>query len=141
MSRSWAGTLLLPVFGLLFVGVGLFLFTQNDELFFPLLIFFIMGLVFIGTPFFSAQAVSIQGSSIVIGYLFNQKTLSADEIASIDLRFTQTRNGKNYFIAINLVNRKTIRISGLSPSLPVVYLVLKNWHKKNSTSGLTNQQN
>jgi len=73
--------------------------------------------------------------------LRRQKILLANEIASIDLRFTQTRNGKNYFIAVNLVNRKTIRVSGLSPNLPVVYLVLKNWHKQNTISGQTIQQN
>ena len=139
MSKSWAGTIVLPVIGLLFIGVGIFILTQNDQLFFPLLIFLIIGLIFVGTPLASPQAVTIQGSSIVLGYLFNQKTLRADEIASIDLRFTQTRNGKNYFIAINLVNRKNIRISGLSPNLPVAYLVLKNWHKKNAAIGLTNQ--
>jgi hypothetical protein len=131
MSKSWAGTLLLPVLGFLFLGVGFFLFTQDNELFFPLLIFFVMGLVFIGTPLFSPQSVSIEGNSIVIKYIFSQKTLSADEIASIGMSFTQTRNGKNYFIIINLVNRRNIRVSGLSPNLPVASLVLKNWHKKN----------
>lgn len=132
MTRSWAGTLLLPVLGFLFVGVGFFLTTQDSELAFPLLIFFIIGLFFIGTPLFSAQGVAIQGNSIVLGYLFNQKTLPADEIASIELSYTQTRNGKNYFIAIYLADKKTIRISGLSPNLPVVCLVLRNWHKKNT---------
>jgi hypothetical protein len=139
MSKSWAGTIVLPVIGLLFIGVGIFILTQNDQLFFPLLIFLIIGLIFVGTPLASPQAVTIQGSSIVLGYLFNQKTLPADEIVSFDLSYTQTRNGKNYFIAINLVNRKSIRISGLSPNLPVAYLVLKNWHKKNTVIGLTNQ--
>lgn len=135
MSKSWAGTIILPVFGFLFfIGLGLFFFTQASETFFPVILLVIMGLIFIGMPFFSPQAISIQGNSIVLGYLFNQKTLPANEVASIDLRFTQTRNGKNYFVAINLTSRKTIRISGLNPSLPVVYLVLKNWHKKNIAS-------
>ena len=139
MAKSWLNTILMPVMGLLIIGIGFFAYTQASDILFPFLIFGIIGLIFIGTPLVSAQAVAIQGSSIVIGYLFNQKTLPADEIASIDLRFTQTRNGKNYFIAIHLVNRKTIRVSGLSPNLPVVYLVLKNWHKKNASNGQTNQ--
>ena len=141
MAKSWLNTILMPVMGLLIIGIGFFAYTQASDILFPFLIFGIIGLIFIGTPLVSAQAVAIQGSSIVIGYLFNQKTLPADEIASIDLRFTQTRNGKNYFIAINLVNRKTIRVSGLNPNLPVVYLVLRNWHKKNLASGQTIQQN
>ncbi len=140
MSKNWAGTILLPVLGLLFIGTGFFLYTQDSQLLFPLLIFLVMGVIFIGMPLVAPQAISIQGSSIVLGYLLNQKTLAANEIASVDLRYTQTRNGKNYFIAITLINKKTIRISGLKPCLPVVYLVLKTWHKKNTAIGLTNQQ-
>jgi hypothetical protein len=138
MKKSWLNTILTPMIGLLIIGIGFFAYTQASDTFFPFLIFIIIGLVFIGMPLASPQAVTIQGNSILLGYLFNQKTLPANEIVSIDLRFTQTRNGKNYFIAINLVNRKTIRVSGLSPNLPVAYLVLKNWHKKNVPSGQTN---
>lgn len=76
-----------------------------------------------------------------VKYLFSEKTLLADEIVSIALSFTQTRNGKNYFILISQSNRKSLRISGLSPSLPIAYLVLKNWHKQNKAIGLTNQRN
>ena len=141
MSRSWMGTIMLPVLGLLFLGVGFFLYTQNNELFYPLVIFLIMGFIFIGTPLFSPQAIAIEGNSIVLGYLFNRKIYPANEIASINLSFTQTRNGKNYFILISLANRRSIRISGLSPNLPVVCLVLKNWHKANVASSLTSQQN
>ena len=141
MSKGWLNTILTPIIGLLIIGIGLFAYTQASDTFLPFLVFIIIGLVFIGMPLFSPQAVAIQGNSIVLGYLFNQRTLPADEIVSFDLSYTQTRNGKNYFIAINLVNRKSIRISGLSPNLPVAYLVLKNWHKKNTVIGLTNQQN
>ena len=85
------------------------------------------------------QSVMFDGESLFWG----EKNLPANEIASVELRFTRTRkrNGKNYFVALNLVNRETIRISGLTPNLPVVYLVLKNWHKKNTAIGQTNQQN
>jgi hypothetical protein len=132
MSKSWMDTLLLPIFGLLAIGFGIFIFIDSDGFIFPVLIAFIVGFAFIGMTLAAPQAVSIQGNSIVVGYLFNQKTLRADEIASVSLNFTKTRNGKNYFVAINPKSGKTIRISGLSPSLPVAYLVLKNWHKKNS---------
>jgi len=85
------------------------------------------------------QSVMFDGKSLFWG----EKNLPANEIASVELRFTRIRkrNDKNYFVALNLVNRETIRISGLTPNLPVVYLVLKNWHKKNTTIGQTNQQN
>lgn len=140
LSRSWLGTIIFPVLGVLFFGFGYFIYTQSD-LFFPLIMFSIVGAVFIGTLFTSPQNVSIQNNSIVIGYLLSQKTLLSEEVASVNLRYTQTRNGKNYFIALTLTNKKVIRVSGLSPSLPVVYLVLKNWHKKSSPIVPTNQQN
>ena len=132
MSKSWLNTILTPMIGLFIIGIGFFAYTQASDTFFPFLVFIFIGLVFIGMTLTSPQAVAIQSNSIVLGYLFNQKTLPANEIASVDLRYTQTRNGRNYFIAVNLVTRKTIRISGLRPNLPVVYLVLKNWHKKNT---------
>jgi hypothetical protein len=138
MSRSWLSAFLLPALGLLFFGVGYFIFTQSSDTFFPLLVFTTIGVVFLGMMFASVQAVSIQGGSIVISYLFNRRTVSAAEIAAIDLRYTQTRNGKHYFVALDLVNKRTIRVSGLSPSLPVVFLVLRNWHKQNAAIGLTN---
>jgi hypothetical protein len=131
MTKSWVVTIFLPMLGLLFMGIAFFFFIQSSDALFPLLIFFIIGLLIIGMTLTSPQAISIQGNSIVIGYLFKQRTLPASEITSINLRYTQTRNGKQYYVALDLSSRSTIRISGLSPSLPIVYLVLKNWHRKN----------
>jgi hypothetical protein len=131
LSKSWLQTLFPAVFGLLFMGAGLFVYIQDGDTLLPFVVFIVIGLVFIAMTLIPPQVVSIQGNSLVIGYLFQQKTLSASEIASIDLRYTQTRNGKRYFTSLNLVNGKVIHISGLGPSLPVTYLVLKNWHKTN----------
>lgn len=142
MSRSWTGMILFSLAGLfLLAGLGFFVLTQAGDILIPFLVFVVLGAVSVVSVFTTPQAIAIQGNSIVIGYLFNQKTFSANEIASVDLRYTQTRNGKNYFITLALGNRKTIRISGLRPSLPVVFLVLRNWHKENTAIGLTNQQN
>jgi hypothetical protein len=94
----------------------------------------IIAAIFFGVAFSSPQSVTIDGRSLFIKYLFSEKTLPANEIASVGLSFTQTRNGKNYFVALNLMDKKIVRISGLNPSLPVVYLVLKNWHRKNSAA-------
>ena len=135
MSKSWAATAAFPIAGLAMLGLGAFLYTQtqsNGDTFFPVIFLVFVGLGFLIATFTSIQAVSIEGNSIVIGYLFNQKTLLADEIASVNLSYTQTRNGKNYFVALYLTNKKTVRLSGLRPNLPVVYLVLKNWHRKNT---------
>ena len=143
MTRSWVNGIFLLFVGLLVIGIGAFLMFQSNTTdgYFPFLIFFIIFIVILAVSLSSPQSVTIEGKSLVIKYLFNQKTLLADEIASIDLRYTQTRNGKNYFVALTLTNKKVIRISGVKPSLPIVQLVLKNWHKTNASTGLTNQQN
>jgi hypothetical protein len=91
--------------------------------------------VYEGKTLFQVRTLAIEGKSLRMKYLFNEKTLLADEIVSIDMRYTQTRNGKNYFVQLTQTNKKKIRISGLNPSLPIVYLVLKNWHRKNMAGG------
>ena len=132
MSRSWLGMLPLPIFGLLAIGFGIFIFADSNDFLFPVFIAFGVGVVFIGMALAAPQSVSIQGNSITVGYLFNQKTLRADEIASVNLSYTKSRNGKNYFVALNPKSGRAIRLSGLTPSLPVAYLVLKNWHKNSA---------
>jgi hypothetical protein len=142
MSRSRLGMILFPMIGLIFIGFGFFSFfnqsnSQAIDAFFPFFLFLVVGIVFIGMMFATPQSITIDGKSLLIKYITRQKTLLAEEITSIDLRYTQTRNGKNYFIALVLKNNKIVRVSGLAPSLPIAYLVLKNWHKKNTVSGLT----
>jgi hypothetical protein len=132
MSRSFGTTAILPMVGLGMIGLGGFAYTQAQDTFFPFIILVIIGLGFIAMTFTTAQSVAIQGSSIAIRYLLQQKSLSANDVSSVGLRFTQTRNGKNYFIVLNLVDRKIIRLSGLKPNLPTAYLVLKNWHGNNN---------
>jgi len=64
---------------------------------------------------------------LTIRYLLTQTTLKSDEIRSVGLDVTQTRNGKNYNVLMLTNRNRTIRFSGIGPSLPIVYLVLKNW--------------
>lgn len=129
ISKGWLNTIALVIFGLLFIGAALFGYAMESDTFFPFLIFAVIGLVFIVMGLASPQTITLQGNSMIIGYLFKQKTLPANEISSVDLRYTQTRNGKQYFAALNVVNGSTIRVSGFRPNLPVVYLTLRNWHK------------
>jgi hypothetical protein len=119
-----AGTLIAS--GFLFLDRGL-------ETVFPVVVVtFIILAVFFVLFFLQPRSVTLDGKSLVIKYLFKETTLLADEIASINLRYTQSRNGKNYYVLVTRKDKKTVRISGLSPSLPIIYLVLKNWHAKNS---------
>jgi hypothetical protein len=132
LSRNWGGIIPLVIVGFLVIGFGTFVYIDSNEFVFPLIFAFIIGLVILGMAFFAPQSVSIQRNSIVVGYLYGQKTFTADEIASITLGYSQTRNGKNYYVQLAQKRGKNIRLSNLKPNLPVAYLVLKNWHKKNS---------
>jgi len=142
MPRSWLITIIVLAASPIFIWCGFYLSRDTKSVFIFQWVIPILGVLFIGYLLTSPQSVTIQGNAIVIGYLFSQKTLLADEIISVELRFSESnKRGKSYFILLTQTNKKTESISELSPSLPIVYLVLKNWHGKNSAIGQTNQRN
>ena len=129
-----AGLIFTVLFVGMFVGFGLLLYNSPDAapvMIAPLIIFLVIIAVFVGMMFFRPRSLVLDGRSMSIKYFLSEKTLLADEIQSVQFTFQRSRNGKIYFVLLHLVNRKSVRISGLNPSLPVVYLVLKNWHKQN----------
>jgi hypothetical protein len=129
-----AGLIFTVLFVGMFVGFGLLLYNSPDAdpvMIAPLIIFLVIIAVFVGMIFFRPRSLVLDGRSMSIKYFLSEKTLLADEIQSVQFTFQRSRNGKIYFVLLHLVNRKSVRISGLNPSLPVVYLVLKNWHKQN----------
>ena len=129
-----AGLIFTVLFVGMFVGFGLLLYNSPDVapvMIAPLIIFLVIIAVFVGMMFFRPRSLVLDGRSMSIKYFLSEKTLLADEIQSVQFTFQRSRNGKIYFVLLHLVNRKSVRISGLNPSLPVVYLVLKNWHKQN----------
>ncbi|MBK7317317.1 hypothetical protein [Candidatus Villigracilis affinis] len=129
-----AGLIFTVLFVGMFVGFGLLLYNSPDVapvMIAPLIIFLVIVAVFVGMMFFRPRSLVLDGRSMSIKYFLSEKTLLADEIQSVQFTFQRSRNGKIYFVLLHLVNRKSVRISGLNPSLPVVYLVLKNWHKQN----------
>ncbi len=146
MKKGWfilfPAVLIVVLFIAGLLGSGLMLFNGSETpvtILMPLIFITVIALVFFGVVLSSPQSVMLDGKSVLVKYFFSEKTLLADEIASVELRFTQTKNGKNYFVQLNQTNKKSLRISGLNIGLPIVYLVLKNWHKKNSGIGLTTQ--
>jgi len=106
--------------------------------FLPFLLLLIISIVVLGIAFSAPQSLTVDGKSLLIKYLFSQKNVQADEVQSVELKYQQTRNGKMYFVKLNLIRQKFVRLSGLKPSLPIVYLTLKNWHGKNSAMGREN---
>jgi hypothetical protein len=101
----------------------------------PLLVFVGVVLVLAVSTLSVPRSLTLDGRTINLKYFFNEKSIRADEISHIQLAYTQSRNGRHYFIALHLTDRKTIRLSGLGISLPIAYLVLKNWHLGRTASG------
>ncbi len=100
----------------------------------PLLVFVVVAFILGGTVLSVPRSLILEGKVMNLKYLFSERNLRADEISQVQLSYTQSRNGKHYFIALHLADRRNIRLSGLGISLPVAYLVLKNWHR-NHTQG------
>lgn len=129
------GVIVLILFIGAFLGIGVKIFQSPDSsvvMLAPLFILFLIIAAFAGMAFFQPRSVMLDGSSMTIKYFLREKTLPADEIQSVQFAFQSTRNGKNYFVLLHLANRKTVRISGLKLSVPIVYHILKNWHRNNS---------
>jgi hypothetical protein len=107
----------------------------------PLAIFFFIAIMIGGMALSIPRMVSLEGNTLNLKYLFSEKSLRADEIKFIQLGYTQSRNGKHYYVALHQTSGKQIRLSGLGISMPIAYLVLKNWHQGSLYGQSVNQQN
>jgi hypothetical protein len=129
MSRNWLNSLLFLVIGMIIIGIGVFLYfdSSETETMMPIIFLAAVSLGFIASILMSVLSLKLDGSVLTIRYLLTQTTLKSDEVRSVGLDVTQTRNGKNYNVLMLTNRNRTIRFSGIGPSLPIVYLVLKNW--------------
>lgn len=141
MRRGWLSLIPLAVVLLVFFGFMLGLVwqflsspDQAPVTYMPGFVLVFITVIIVGMALSMPHTLTLEGNSLTIKYLFNEKNLQADEIASVQYAYTRTRNGKVYYIALHLTNRKMIRVSGLGISLPVAYLVLRNWHKQNTAT-------
>jgi hypothetical protein len=142
IKKSAEYAIILPLIGALVIALGIFLWLEEGDIaILPLVILSILGVVVFGISAYQPRSVQVEGSSLRIKYLLSEKTVSAADIRFVKLGFTRARNGKNYLIQFDLISGKPLRISGLSPSLPIVYLVLKKWHGENSAIGQATQRN
>lgn len=92
-----------------------------------------LGAMLIGSNLFAVQKIILQGNTMQVKYLLRQTEIKAEEITSVFYGFTQgRRGGKSYYVQISYKENQNFRLSGVNPSLPIAYLVLKNWHKKYS---------
>ena len=106
----------------------------------PLAIFFFIAVMIGGMALSIPRMVALEGNTLNLKYLFSEKSLRADEIKFIQLGYTQSRNGKHYYVALHQTSGKQIRLSGLGISMPIAYLVLKNWHQGSLYGQSANQQ-
>lgn len=134
MSRHWLSSLWFLVIGMILIGIGLSLYFDagTSETMMPLIFLAVVGLAFIASIFMSVLSLKLDGSSLTIRYLLGQTVLKPEEVGSIGLDIRQTRNGKSYHVFLFTNRNRTIRFSGIGPSLPIVYLVLKNWHQSSN---------
>ncbi len=133
---------IIPMTGLALALIGLLVATTTMQMinasntpfivFAPLSFLVIALFVFFWMSNSLPQSLTLEDRSLTLKYLFREKFLLVTEVKYINLGHTQTRNGKNYFIVITFINKKYTRISGIGPNLPVVFLVLRNWHRKHT---------
>ncbi|GMV35479.1 MAG: PH domain-containing protein [Chloroflexi bacterium CFX1] len=136
MRRGIAPYIFMFLFVTLVLGVSLvFVYSTMDSpdasfaKYAPLLVFVAITLAFGGMVFSVPRSLTLEGNALNLSYLIGSKSLRADEITVVQLSYTQSRNGKHFFINLHLKDRRNIRLRGLGVGLPVAYLVLKNWHK------------
>lgn len=136
------GLILLGVVGIGILG-GFLLMVINSQdatvFFAPLFVLGIMAFVFFWMILFMPQSLTLEGNTLTLKYLFKQTTLKADEISAVFFGYTRTRNGKQYYVSLQLANKRQVRVSGVGQSMPITYLVLKNWHKANSAQSSFSQ--
>lgn len=132
-KKSAEYAIILPLVALFPIGLGAFIWLQADEFgVLPFAIFLAIGLAVLGFSFSAPQTISIEGGSLRVRHLWGEKTFSVAEIQSIELAYQNSRNSKNYYVRLKLSNQTALKLFGLAPSMPVVYLVLKNWHGKSA---------
>lgn len=134
MSRNWLNSLLALVMGLLFLGVGIYLYLQTDNTLMSVLFLGFVALVFFVSIFWSVLSLKIDGPTLTVRYLLSRAVFNVNEVGAVGLEVRQTRYGKSYHVFFFARNRTTVRFSGIEPSLPVVYLVLKNWQQGRAKS-------
>jgi len=130
-KKSAEYAVLLPLTALLPIGIGAFIWLQADEFgAIPFLIFLVIGLAVLAFSFTAPQQARIEGGSLRIRHLLGERAFSAAEIQSVELAYWNSRNSKNYYVHLKLSNQTAPKLFGLAPSMPIVYLILKQWHEK-----------
>lgn len=123
----------LPLIALLTIALGIYIWSQAGEIgVIPFIVFLAVGMIVLGISAAAPQSVHVEKDSLRVEYLAREKTIPAAGIRAIELAYRQSKSSRMYFVRLQLASGESVRLSGLSPSLPIVYLVFKNWHGKSS---------
>lgn len=137
LERGISSLALQGAFFLIMLGIGVYIFLQASTPWFMaaffVIIAFAVAAMFIGSP----QSITLEGSTLLVKYIFKENTYSADDVESVQLNYQRTRNGRIYFAQIQFKDKKTLRISSMSVGASVTYLVLREWHERQKTAKLS----
>jgi len=137
MARSLLNHTLIIGYGLLIMMISIPLFISREHQFdwFFGLVFIGIGIYVIISWFLSAQSMVLENKDLLLISFFKEIHYSANDINSISLEKTRTKNGYVYFAQINLKSGKKIKLPGFKQGSVITYQMLKRWHEK-ATSGL-----
>jgi hypothetical protein len=137
ITRNWWSAAPQVVLALAILGFGILNSLRSSDFWLIAFLPVVAGLVMIGSVVFSPQSLTLEGDSLVLRYFFREITYRAAEILSIQMGYQSSRSGKSYFVKLALKNGKSVRISGMKVSVPIMYLALQQWYKKSASSQIS----
>ena len=130
MSTGLFGSLFTIGFGLLLIGLSIFVFSASEELgALYALIFFALGLYVIVSWFLSPKSIILEDQKLLVMYFFKEVSCMANDIKSVTLERRKTRNGYIYFVHVNLNIGKPLKLPGFKQGSVLSYQILKRWHE------------
>jgi hypothetical protein len=131
MRRGLIASIFTIGFGLVMIGLSVFLFFEMpvSESFLAL-IFTVLGLSVIVSWCLAPQSIVLEDKALFVLYFFKEKSYSINDIASVSLEKTRTRNGYIYFVQLNLKIGKPVKLPGFSKGSILTCQILKRWHGK-----------
>ncbi|HEX2995181.1 MAG TPA: hypothetical protein VHP14_10155 [Anaerolineales bacterium] len=136
LSGSWLRNVVLLGTGLVVITISIilvFLFEGFDKIFsLPLLL---LGVYILWNWFSSPRRLTLDGKNLIVGYLLEEASYSADEIRSISYkRKRKPKSGYINYVQINLRAGDDIQFSLFEHGNAFAYQILKRWQQK--TSGM-----
>jgi hypothetical protein len=118
--------------GILLVGLSLLLYFYRDYLFIPGFVGVLFCVQALVSWYGSPRSLTLENNSLTVHYLNRSISLSADDIAAIQIRKTERDQFRS--VALILRDQSILDISGFEPTPFITYPVLTLWHQKHAAS-------